>query len=77
MLINFLRAKKDIFVWKPSYMPGIQREVSEHALKIWLVSRPVKQHLRRFNKENRRAKVRKLQDFWRLDSSRKCITPSG
>ena len=36
-------------------MPGILREVAEHALKIRTGSKPVKQCLRRFNKEKRRA----------------------
>ena len=36
-------------------MPGIPREVTEHALKIRLGSKPVKQRLRRFDKKKRRA----------------------
>ena len=36
-------------------MPGILREVAEHTLKIHSGSKPVKQHLRRFDKEKRRA----------------------
>ena len=36
-------------------MPGIPREVTEHALKIRLGSTPVKQRLRCFNEEKRRA----------------------
>jgi len=36
-------------------MPGILREVAEHALKIHPDSKPVKQPLRRFDKEKRRA----------------------
>ena len=36
-------------------MPGIPREVTKHALKIRLGSKPVKQHLRCFDKEKRRA----------------------
>ena len=36
-------------------MPGISREVAEHALKIRLGSKLVKQRLRRFDKEKRRA----------------------
>ena len=36
-------------------MPGILREVTEHALKISPGSTPVKQRLRRFNEEKRRA----------------------
>ncbi|XP_066351479.1 uncharacterized protein [Miscanthus floridulus] len=41
-LVDFLRTNRDIFVWKPSDMPGIPREVVEHALKIKLSSKPVK-----------------------------------
>ena len=36
-------------------MPGILREVTEHALKIRPGSKPVKQCLHYFNQENRRA----------------------
>ena len=36
-------------------MPGIPREVVEHALDIRAGSRPVKERLRRFNEEKRRA----------------------
>ena len=36
-------------------MPGILREVAEHTLKIHPGSKPVKQHLRRFDEEKRRA----------------------
>ena len=36
-------------------MPGIPREVTEHALKIRLGSKLVKQRLHRFDKEKRRA----------------------
>ena len=43
------------FVWKPSDMPGISREVTEHALKIRLGSKPVKQRLCCFDEEKRRA----------------------
>ena len=35
-------------------MPGIPIEVTEHALKIRPGSKPVKQHLCRFNEEKRR-----------------------
>ena len=35
-------------------MPGIPREVTEHALKIRPGSKPVKQCLRRFNEGKRR-----------------------
>ena len=36
-------------------MPGIPREVVEHAMKIYLGSKPMKQRLRRFDEEKRRA----------------------
>ena len=36
-------------------MSGIPREIAKHALKIWPVSKPVKQCLCRFDKEKRRA----------------------
>jgi len=36
-------------------MPGIPREVAEHALHIRAGSRPVKQRLRHFDKEKRQA----------------------
>ena len=36
-------------------MPGISREVAEHALDIRASSRPVKQRLHRFDEEKRRA----------------------
>ena len=53
-LIGFLRANRDIFAWKPSDMPGIPRKVTEHALKIRLGSKPVKQCLRRFDEGKHR-----------------------
>ena len=55
MLVDFLRSNKDIFAWKPLDMPGIPREVTEHTLKIHPGSKPVKQRLRRFDEEKRRA----------------------
>jgi hypothetical protein len=54
VLIDFLRANIDIFVWSPSDMPGIPREVTEHALEIRADSKPVKQHLRCFDEEKRK-----------------------
>ena len=54
MLIDFLRANVDIFAWSPSDMPGIPREVAEHALDVRASSRPVKQRPCQFNEEKRR-----------------------
>ena len=42
-------------------MPGIPREVAEHALDIRASSRPMKQRLCRFNEEKRRAIVEEVQ----------------
>ena len=55
MLVDFLRANVDMFAWSPSDMPGIPREVAEHALDIRAGSRPARQRLRRFDEEKRRA----------------------
>jgi hypothetical protein len=50
-----LKVNLDVFAWKPSDMKGIPREVAEHKLNIKLGSKPVKQHLRRFNNEKCKA----------------------
>ena len=41
-------------MWKPSDMPGISREVAEHALKIHTGSKPTKQCQRRFDEGKHR-----------------------
>jgi hypothetical protein len=41
VLVDFLRANADIFVWNPSDMLGISREVAEHLLDILPHSRAV------------------------------------
>ena len=61
MLIDFLRANADIFVWSPSDMPSIPREVAEHSLDIRPNSKPMKQRLRRFDELKRRAIGEELQ----------------
>jgi hypothetical protein len=55
VVVDFLKANLDVFVWKPSDMKGIPREVAEHKLNIKLGSKPVKQRLRRFNDEKCKA----------------------
>ena len=55
MLVDFLRANANMFTWSPSDMPGIPREVAKHALDIRAGSRPVRQRLRCFDEEKRRA----------------------
>ena len=48
VLTSFLRENWDIFVWKPSDMPGVPREEAEHSLDLDKKAKPVKQRLRRF-----------------------------
>jgi hypothetical protein len=55
VLIDFLHVNHDIFAWSPSDMPGIPRDVIKHALEIWADAKLVKQRLRRFDEEKRRA----------------------
>ena len=58
-------------------MPGIPREVTKHALKIRPDSKPVKQRLRRFDEEKRRAIGEATVKLLVVGSSRKYTTPSG
>jgi hypothetical protein len=63
VLVDFLRANANIFVWSPSDMPGILREVAEHSLDILPHSRAVQQRPRCFDEERHRAigvELRKL-----------------
>jgi hypothetical protein len=55
VLVDFLRANVEVFVWSPSDMPGIPRDVAVHSLDIRAGVRPVKQPLRRFDEEKHRA----------------------
>jgi hypothetical protein len=55
VLVDYLRANAEVFAWSPSDMPGIPRDVAEHSLDIRAGARPVKQPLRRFDEEKRRA----------------------
>ena len=55
MLIEFIRENRDIFAWKPSDMPGVPRELAEHTLNVDPKYKLVKQFLRRFNEERRKA----------------------
>jgi hypothetical protein len=55
VLVDFLRANAEVFVWSPSDMPDIPRDVAEHSLDIRAGARPVKQPLRQFDEEKRRA----------------------
>src|SRR3954463_7819348 len=55
MLIEFFRENRDIFAWQPTDMKGVPRELAEHNLNIDPKCKPVKQPLRRFRDEKRRA----------------------
>jgi hypothetical protein len=55
VLVDFLRANAEVFAWSPSDMSGIPRDVAEHSLDIRAKARLVKQPLRRFDEEKRRA----------------------
>jgi hypothetical protein len=55
VLDDFLRANAEVFAWSPLDMPGIPRDVTEHSLNIRARARPVKQSLRCFDEEKRRA----------------------
>jgi hypothetical protein len=60
VLINFLRANRDIFAWKPADMPGVPRELIEHCLYIDPKATPKRQHLRRFADDRRDAIKKEL-----------------
>jgi hypothetical protein len=55
VLVDFLHANAEVFVWSPSDMPGLPREVVEHSLDIRAGAQPVKQSLCHFDEEKRRA----------------------
>jgi hypothetical protein len=55
VLVDFLRVNAEVFAWSPSDMSDIPRDVVEHSLDIRASARPVKQPLRRFDEEKRRA----------------------
>ncbi|KAK1680856.1 hypothetical protein QYE76_041704 [Lolium multiflorum] len=54
-LIEFLRDRWEIFAWESSDMPGIPRELAEHALNVDPTAKPVQQPMRRFSEPKRRA----------------------
>jgi hypothetical protein len=54
VLISLLCMNVEVFAWSPSDMPGIPREVVKHSLDIRANSRPVREHLHRFDEEKHR-----------------------
>jgi hypothetical protein len=67
VLIEFLRERWEIFAWCPLDMPGIPRELVEHALNVDPKAKPVKQPLRRFDEPKRKAIAFELH---RLENAR-------
>ena len=59
-LVNFLRANRDVFAWKPADMLGVPKELIEHALKFDSKDTPKKQRLRRFSPDKKEAIKKEL-----------------
>ena len=53
-LLEFLCDNADVFMWKPSDMPGIPGGIAEHQLNISADAKPVEQRLRCFDEEKRK-----------------------
>ena len=49
-----------MFAWHPTDMPGIPRELAEHALQIYPGTKPVKQTMRRLSEPKRLAVGREI-----------------
>jgi hypothetical protein len=60
VLISFLRANHDIFVWKPADISGVPKELIEHCLKVDPKASPKKQRLRCFAPDKREAIKKEL-----------------
>jgi hypothetical protein len=54
-LVRFLHEGWEIFAWCPSDMPGVPRELVEHALNVDPKAKPVKQPLWQFDEPKRKA----------------------
>jgi hypothetical protein len=77
VLVDFLRASADVFAWSPSDMLGIPRDVAERLLDIRARARPVKQPLRRFDEEKRRAIGEEIHKLMAAGFIKEGITKSG
>jgi hypothetical protein len=77
VLVDFLHANAEVFAWRPSDMPGILRDVAEHSLDNRAGARPVKQHLRRFDEEKRRAIGEEIHKLMLQGSSKRYYIPNG
>jgi hypothetical protein len=77
VLVDFLRANVEVFAWSASDMPGIPWDVAEHSLDIRAGARPVKQPLRRFDEEKRRAIGEEVHKLMLQGSSKRYSIPNG
>jgi hypothetical protein len=60
VLVSFLRANCDIFVWKPVNMPRVLQQLLEHCFKVDPKATPKKQRLRHFTPDKREAIKKEL-----------------
>ena len=77
MLIEFIRENRDTFAWKPSDMPGVLRELAEHTLNVDPKFKHVRQFLRRFNEERRKAIGEEVARLLQPGSLWRSFTPNG
>jgi hypothetical protein len=77
VLVDFLRANVEVFAWSPSDMPGIPRDVAEHSLDIQAGACPVKQPLRRFDEEKRRAIGKEIHKLMAARFIKEVFHPNG
>jgi hypothetical protein len=75
--IDFLHSNAEIFAWSPSDMSSILRDVTEHSSDIRAGSRPVRQHLRRFDEEKRRVIREEVHNLLAARFIKKFSIPSG
>jgi hypothetical protein len=74
-LIKFLIDNRNIFAWTPLDMPGIPREIAEHSLRIRADTKPVKQRLRQFDDERRKAIEEEIAKLLDADFIREVLHP--
>ena len=65
--MEFIRGNRDVFAWKPSDMPGVPRELAEHSLHVNPNAGPVKQGLRKFHDDRRKAIVEEVSRLLAAD----------
>jgi hypothetical protein len=51
VLVDFLHTNADIFVWSPSDVPSVRREVVDHSLDILPHFRVMQQRLQHFDEK--------------------------